>query len=49
MAISPNNEQPQAVGKAHMEFAEDLEARKSSTKSDNGHIERVTLTAEEVC
>jgi len=37
------------VGKSQMEYSEDLEASRSQSKSDNGRIERVELTAEDVC
>lgn len=51
MAIfSSSSEQPEAVpvDKSKMEYTEDLEARRSQSKSDNGRIERVELTPEEV-
>jgi len=52
MAIfSTSSERPAApvADKTHTEFSEDLERRASNPKSDNGRIERVELTAEEVC
>lgn len=51
MAIFSSNKQQQEapVDKTHMEYSEDLEARRSHSKSDNGRIERVELTAEDVC
>lgn len=51
MAHFPPGSNSQApAAKAHTEFAEDLEAVKTaSSRSDNGHIERVELTPEEVC
>lgn len=52
MAIfsSRGEEQPQSstTGKTHLEFSEDVEATRTHSKSDDGRIERVELTAEEV-
>ena len=55
MAIfsSRNDEEVQSQGiaasKTEMEYTEDLEATRSRSKTDQGHIERVELTAEDVC
>lgn len=51
MAIfASSSEQPQAypADKTQMDFTEDLEATRSQSKNDEGRIERVELTPEDV-